>query len=119
MLALVQAEPDIEIGEIHGAGATACEAEVEVPRDLPLFAGHFPGAPILPGATQLDSIVLRVVQLMWPELPALREIVRLKFMHPVRPGDRLRLRLDRNEARVTFELRRGEVACSAGTLVFA
>ena len=52
----------------------------------PTAAGHFPGNPILPGALMLDH-ALRAIGARAPA-----EIQVVKFLRPVRPGDRVAIR---------------------------
>ena len=93
--------------------------DVAVPRDLAYFEGHFPGDGVLAGVVQLQVLVVRQAAVMWPELERPRRLSRLRFRRPIRPGDDLVLRLTRPEpARVDFDLRRAEVPCSAGTLLY-
>lgn len=61
-----------------------------VPPEHPAFAGHFPGAPILPGVVLLD------VLLLWAEAVtgrAVGQIGSAKFLSPVAPGEVLSLAL--------------------------
>lgn len=97
------------------------EAEVYVPADLVFFQGHFEGDPILPGVVQLDLAVLDLVEEAWPELEgALRGVLRLKFVAPLRPDDRIRVVLRRAEpGRVVFRIERGGRVCTSGILAFA
>ena|SRR5882672_1698981 len=63
---------------------------IEVPRDHPSFAGHFPKFPVLPGAVLLDA-VLQVIQ-RERDIDLTRwHIASVKFLGVVRPGDVLRL----------------------------
>ncbi len=58
--------------------------------DHPAFAGHFPGAPILPGVVLLDTVLL------WAETvthSVAGQIGNAKFLSPVRPGEVLTLAL--------------------------
>jgi 3-hydroxymyristoyl/3-hydroxydecanoyl-(acyl carrier protein) dehydratase len=71
--------------------------------DHPTAAGHFPGNPILPGALLLDEVVLAIAagESRNAGAPMVRSA---KFLHPVRPGDRLALRWQSDAAReVRFE----------------
>ncbi|BDT69402.1 hypothetical protein os1_35920 [Comamonadaceae bacterium OS-1] len=58
--------------------------------DHPAFAGHFSGAPILPGVVLLDTVLL------WAETvtdSVASQIGNAKFLSPVRPGEVLSLSL--------------------------
>lgn len=81
---------------------------VEIPASSPLFAGHFPGHPILPGIAHL-AFVERAVG----PLAAVRS---LKLRRPVLPEDALDLLLSVPQADgwVRFELRGGDELVSAG-----
>jgi 3-hydroxymyristoyl/3-hydroxydecanoyl-(acyl carrier protein) dehydratase len=57
------------------------------------FQGHFPSRPVLPGACQLQCLLVMVESLLGKEL-ALKEIVLAKYAVPVGPGDELVCRLD-------------------------
>ncbi|MEU7588386.1 hypothetical protein AB0A95_19095 [Micromonospora sp. NPDC049230] len=63
---------------------------VEVPTDLPVLAGHFPGLPILPGVCLID-VLQRVITAAVPRADGARlsHIHRCRFRSPVWPGDRL------------------------------
>ncbi len=84
------------------------------------FEGHFPGFPVLPGVVQLDGLVLRQVERLWPASGALRSVRRLKFMKLIRPDERIVLSLDRDAARgsVDFAIDGPDGRCASGTLVF-
>lgn len=49
--------------------------------DHPTAAGHFPGNPIIPGASLLREVVAALGGAQC------RGITAVKFLHPVRPGD--------------------------------
>jgi len=110
-----------ESSERDAAGGETRTFEVTVPPDLFYFQGHFPARPVLAGVVQLHTLVLRQVLRSWPELPAPRKLLRLKFKRIIAPGARLTLRLVRpaGEQRVSFEIESGKVGCASGTLVFS
>jgi 4-coumarate--CoA ligase (photoactive yellow protein activation family) len=91
-----------------------------VPPNLLYFRGHFDGDPVLPAVFQLDGLVLRQIDRIWPELGHPRKVLRLKFKRPVRPGERLKLRLSMDAAgpTVTFDIEGSAGSCTSGTLVF-
>ena len=63
---------------------------LEVPRDHPAFAGHFPRFPVLPGAVLLDEALQAIERERGIDL-AQWHIASAKFQGAVRPGDALRL----------------------------
>lgn len=65
-----------------------------VPVDLPAFAGHFPGQPIVPGVLLIDQALLFASR--WLESEAgLWRIGQAKFLQPAGPGDALEFRMQR------------------------
>lgn len=64
--------------------------EFAVPPDHPCLPGHFPGEPIVPGVLLLD-LSRAVLQRARPQLGVLCEVKTVKFMHPVRPGEAVRV----------------------------
>jgi beta-hydroxyacyl-ACP dehydratase FabZ len=117
----------------------ACEGVKCVTANEPYMAGHFPDYPIMPGVLIVDALA-QVAGIMLrtglrgpreagdpaqkPRPGVLAAIPRMKFLHPVLPGDQLRLHtshvktmghthLVKVEARVN-----GEVV-AAGELVLA
>ena len=61
-------------------------AELQLPTDDPAADGHFPGNPIVPGAVLLREIA-RALSVAGTSI--CYEIPSARFLHPVRPGDRL------------------------------
>jgi 3-hydroxyacyl-[acyl-carrier-protein] dehydratase len=76
---------------------------LSIPADHPALAGHFPGAPIVPGVLLLDEMI-RAVESADGGRRARWRIGSAKFVKPVRPGEILTLRQER--------LRNGSIACS-------
>ncbi len=77
---------------------------LDIAADHAAYAGHFPGAPILPGVVLLDAALHAVTP---PDAPAgAWRIDSAKFFSAVRPGDRLQLAHERTgAARLRFEIR--------------
>jgi len=62
-----------------------------VPPDHPAFAGHFPGAPVVPGVLLLD-VAIHAVETACGRPLAPGRISAAKFLHPVGPGELLSIR---------------------------
>ena len=58
------------------------------PPDHASAPGHFPGNPIIPGALLLGEVLRAIEEDMGNTLYPF-QIKAAKFLHPVRPGDRL------------------------------
>jgi 3-hydroxyacyl-[acyl-carrier-protein] dehydratase len=61
-----------------------------IPADHPSFAGHFPGAPILPGVILLDQVLCAIAASDEVDLLQV-QLASVKFLSAVRPGEVLRL----------------------------
>ncbi len=56
------------------------------PPDLPVFAGHFPGFPLVPGVFLLETVRLAAERATGKEL-RIAAVSEAKFTAPVGPGD--------------------------------
>lgn len=77
----------------HASGATWF---VAVPADEPVFRGHYPGNPILPGVYTLD-LMQQCVELHFLEtgqVATLKRVKSFRFTAPIGPGDCLAIRVD-------------------------
>jgi 3-hydroxymyristoyl/3-hydroxydecanoyl-(acyl carrier protein) dehydratase len=90
---------------------------VDVPPGGPLFEGHFPGRPILPGVGLLD-LALRALTAAGAS-PTLRDIATLRLRRLVEPGERLEIEVQACDldGRVRFEVRRAAEVVANGVMV--
>lgn len=92
--------------------------DVVIPVDHPAFAGHFPGAPVLPGVS-LVCLVLEAIAAdaeLSARLGGSPRIDELKFLAPVGPGATLRIGLTPRGNRIDFEVRMAGTAAARGRL---
>jgi len=106
---------------------------LHVPAQHPAFAGHFPGAPLLPGVVLLDGILEAVEAATGragsdssvrggPGTGSSESgwtIASAKFLHPVRPGETLTLEHEPPLANgaVRFTIRSAGQPVASGTLI--
>ncbi len=90
------------------------EVTWQVPETHPVFEGHFPGRPIVPGVWILDSVVSVVRDWQgWPE--GAMKVDSAKFFKPVGPGVQLTLAMQRKPSgTVAFRVSSGDVVVASG-----
>lgn len=109
-----------------GSGATvlrsqedAVEVQVDVDPDAPVFAGHYPGFPLLPGVFTLDAVdqaVVRHAAAHRRVVTRLVEIRSARFSAAVLPGDRVTISCrvvragDRRDVTARCDTARGRAA---------
>lgn len=88
-----------------------------VPVGHPVFAGHFPAQPIVPGALLLDMMIRHASHQLSVAPTAIR-IDQAKFLRPVGPGESIDLTLhDPTDTAVhRFTLRVGDHSVASGAL---
>jgi 3-hydroxymyristoyl/3-hydroxydecanoyl-(acyl carrier protein) dehydratase len=85
----VETIPGVRLLEA-GSDGQSRRFRVEIDPESPLFAGHFPGHPILPGVVHL-ALIAEALPAVDGARPAIAEIRAVKLRRPVRPGDALDL----------------------------
>ena len=90
------------------------ETTFVVPPDHPAFAGHFPGAPIVPGVLLLDAAVHAIQQRHASAQTC--EISTAKFLSPVGPGETLTISCRPGAGGTHFEIHSGARKVATGTL---
>lgn len=101
--------------------AAPFEVELFVDPASLAFDGHFPGAPVLPGA-HLLGLVMRAIALhpAWSQrigtAPLLQQV---KFLSAVAPGQVLHLRLEANGPGLSFHVHRGGTSVARGQFAAA
>lgn len=107
--------------EGHGGSLEPGRAEyaLEASAGLLGFQGHFPGAPILPGVTQLDWAI-HFGRLAFGEPGVFLGVDQLKFKEPIRPGEALTLKLEQDPERgsLRFAFRGAAGLKSSGVVRF-
>lgn len=99
------------------------ETTLIIAPDHPAFAGHFPGAPIVPGVVLLDAAVHTVLQALRPSasgdgVKAICQISSAKFLSPVGPGETLTIVFTTSVSGSTrFDISSGSRKVATGTLV--
>jgi beta-hydroxyacyl-ACP dehydratase FabZ len=66
------------------------------------FSGHFPGKPIMPGVLIVEAMAQSAIVMLCSDKPAVKELkltyylgsVKVRFLHPVTPGDQLRITVE-------------------------
>ena len=87
MTASIQAA---RVGEVQRTGSDSAALMFRFAATQPVFAGHFPGHPILPGIFQLEMARVAAEAVAGSAL-IVREIVKAKFRRPIRPEEIIRV----------------------------
>ena len=80
--------------------------EFRFPANDPVFAGHFPGHPILPGVFQLEMARIAAELALGGKL-SVREISKAKFQRPILPDELVRVDLKFSEQDGSIRVRAG------------
>jgi 3-hydroxyacyl-[acyl-carrier-protein] dehydratase len=87
-----------------------------VPPEHPVFAGHFPGRPIVPGVLLLEWVLSEIARSTGRATHRLR-LREVKFFTPLGPGEHAQLRLEMTtDTRCSFDIRRDPAAVARGVV---
>ena len=90
--------PFLWVDRIVRADGDSIETEKDIPVDLDVFRGHYPGRPIMPGVLLCEALFQTGALLLSRrsedgeekgKVPVLTRILAAKFKREVRPGDRV------------------------------
>ena len=100
-------EPFLWVDRIMAISPEAIETEKDIPVELPIFAGHYPGNPLMPGVLLCEAVFqsgsLLIAKHLGAKLdavgaaPVLTRILGAKFKRPVRPGETIRIQVKLTE----------------------
>ena len=103
------------------------ETTLHIAPDHPAFAGHFPGAPIVPGVVLLDAAVHAMLRMLRPatardagekRIEQVCQISTVKFPNPAGPGETLTISCTTNATGSTrFEISCGSRKVATGMLI--
>ncbi len=78
--------------------AGRCVAERTFPAEEPFFAGHFPGAPVVPGVILVEALAQTLAYLALTQHPGqtvlLTGVDGCRIRRPVRPGETVTLSIE-------------------------
>ena len=92
---------------------------IQIPSDHPVFVGHFPGTPIVPGVVLLDEALDAIARQLGLAFERCT-LAAVKFKSVVRPDQRVTLRFEFSApGSVRFELESEGQPVASGTLSVA
>lgn len=99
-------DPFLWIDEVAEIGDGRIVARKHLSPDLPVFGGHYPQFPILPGVLQCEAafqaaavLIAELEPVADGEVPVVTRVNNVKFRRPVRPGETMEI-----EAKITERL---------------
>ena len=95
--------------------AEAIVKYLSVPAEHPVFRGHFPGNPIVPGVMLLEWVMGEVARALG-RAPASLRVREAKFFTPLAPLQQARLSVELGNARCAFEIQRDAERIARGIL---
>jgi 3-hydroxyacyl-[acyl-carrier-protein] dehydratase len=131
MAAIPHRDPFLFVTNVIERDATTITTEWEVPADMDVFRGHFPGNPVLPGVLISEHVFQSAAILIYesesgtkdlPGTPVLTRIQDARFKRMVKPGETLRTEVTITESLSNARFGKAKVRCgdkTVATLNFA
>lgn len=119
--------PFLWVDKIISYAVDTIVTEKTVPTDLDIFAGHYPGNPLMPGVLLCEAIfqsgALLIAKMKQGErakgaaLPVLTRINQAKFKRNVKPGDTVRIKVQLAETLSSVSFFKGRMTVGGKTAV--
>jgi len=123
--------PFLWVDRVLSLSGDAIETVKEIPADLPLFQGHFPGHPVMPGVLLCEAVFQSGAILIGAAagrhgeagerfkggVPLLTRIKEARFKREVRPGDTIHIRVRLLERVGNGWFLKGKVTVNGNTAV--
>jgi 3-hydroxyacyl-[acyl-carrier-protein] dehydratase len=94
-------DPFLWLDEVLSLTETTIVARKALPSDLPVFAGHYPQFPVLPGVLQCEAafqagavLIAQSVPSGSEEVPVVTRLNNVQFRKLVRPGQTLEIEVE-------------------------
>lgn len=123
--AIPHRDPFLFVSDVVARDATTITTTWEVPGDLDVFRGHFPGDPVLPGVLISEHVFQSAAVLIYetesttkdlPGTPVLTRIQDAKFKRIVRPGETLTTEVTLTESLANARFGKARVRCEGATV---
>ncbi len=119
--------PFLWVDKIISFAGDTIVTEKTIPEDLDIFAGHYPGNPLMPGVLLCEAIfqsgallIGKMTEMENPEsepLPVLTRINNAKFKRSVMPGDTVRIKVQLVETLSSVSFFKGNMKVDGKTAV--
>ncbi|MCB9950664.1 MAG: 3-hydroxyacyl-ACP dehydratase FabZ [Planctomycetaceae bacterium] len=97
-------DPFLWLDEVIELTDSRIVARKHISADLPVFQGHYPDFPVLPGVLQCEAafqagavLIAQLVPTGSDEVPVVTRLNNVQFRKMVRPGDTLELEIELTE----------------------